>query len=439
MSLITRSVRHLQHTLHNVIRVLVLARLFRIKHGQITLIDGNHRITLGDPAHDLSVTVRVHNRRFYSRLLFGGEIGVSQSFLMGDWSCEQMTDLIRILIRNLSLADDCQRGFARLHHMFDRLRHGLRRNSQNGSLRNISQHYDIGNDFFSQFLDSTWSYSCGIFPSEESTLEEASIEKMDRICQKLELNPSDHLLEIGGGWGGLAVYAATHFGCRVTSTTLSSEQYMVACKRVKEADLESRVTILQKDYRNLHGNFDKIVSIEMIEAVGHQFYTTFFQKCSELVKPEGLMLLQGIVIKDQRFQQHITTVDFIRHFIFPGGCVPSVTALMQAMTQGSDMRLIDLEDITRHYVSTLQRWKLNFLSNIRIIQSLGYSERFTRMWELYFDYCEAGFAERQINTIHMVFAKPAFQDEIGRNPVASCAGSRSNHYHWQSAHEEITP
>jgi len=249
MSLITRSVRHLQHTLHNVIRVLVLARLFRIKHGQITLIDGNHRITLGDPAHDLSVTVRVHNRRFYSRLLFGGEIGVSQSFLMGDWSCEQMTDLIRILIRNLSLADDCQRGFARLHHMFDRPRHGLRRNSQNGSLRNISQHYDIGNDFFSQFLDSTWSYSCGIFPSEESTLEEASIEKMDRICQKLELNPSDHLLEIGGGWGGLAVYAATHFGCRVTSTTLSSEQYVVACKRVKEADLESRVTILQKDYR----------------------------------------------------------------------------------------------------------------------------------------------------------------------------------------------
>src|SRR5690606_1373140 len=280
------------------------------------------------------------------------------------------------------------------------------RNSRDGSRRNIQAHYDLGNDFFALFLDPTMNYSCGIFESAEATMEQASIAKMDAICRKLDLQPGDHLLEIGTGWGALAIHAARHFGCRVTTTTISREQHALAAARIREAGLGDRIELLRRDYRDLEGRYDKLVSVEMIEAVGHRFLDTYFRRCSSLLKDDGLMLLQAITIRDEHYAQALKSVDFIQRFVFPGGFIPSVAAMSASMARTTDMQLLHLQDIGLHYATTLRRWRQRFFDNVAAVRALGYPDSFVRLWEFYLCYCEGAFLERNIGNVQMLLAKP---------------------------------
>jgi cyclopropane-fatty-acyl-phospholipid synthase len=292
-----------------------------------------------------------------------------------------------------------------------RLAHFLRRNTRTGGRKNIAAHYDLGDDFFSLFLDETMTYSCGIFEHAGSTLKEASVGKYDRICRKLALRPDDHVLEIGTGWGGFAVHAAAGYGCRVTTTTISRRQYEYAANRIREEGLEDRVEPLLSDYRDLSGSFDKLVSIEMIEAVGHQYLETFFRHCSERLTSDGMMLLQAITIPDDRYDLHTRSVDFIKRYIFPGSSIPSVSAISRATESATDMRMLHLEDITPHYARTLQEWRARFLARRDEVRALGYPESFLRMWEYYLCYCEGSFEERYNGDVQIVFTKPRCRRE----------------------------
>jgi cyclopropane-fatty-acyl-phospholipid synthase len=311
------------------------------------------------------------------------------------------------MVRNQSLLDNIEGSLARLTTPIQHWLHRYNRNTQEGSRRNISAHYDLGNDFFKLMLDPTMMYSSGIFETSTSTLEQASIAKLERICQKLELNANDHLLEIGTGWGGFAIYAAQHYGCRITTTTISQQQYELAIERIEQAGLTDKITVLLSDYRDLQGQYDKLVSIEMIEAVGHQFYDTYFGQCSRLLKPNGMMLLQAITITDQRYAAAVKSVDFIQRYIFPGSCIPSVTSMLDSLTRATDFRLFNLEDIGPHYATTLARWRDNFFAHITEVRKLGYPQAFIRMWEFYLCYCEGGFEERALGDVHMLLVKPS--------------------------------
>jgi cyclopropane-fatty-acyl-phospholipid synthase len=286
------------------------------------------------------------------------------------------------------------------------LLHWLNSNTTEGSRKNIAAHYDLGNDFFALFLDETLMYSSAIFNQHTSTLKDASELKLKTICEKLDLQATDHVIEIGTGWGGFAIYAAMHYGCKVTTTTISQQQYALAKSRVTAAGLQDKITLLLDDYRHLSGQFDKLVSIEMIEAVGHRFYDTYFAKISALLKPDGLALIQAITIQDQRYESAKKSVDFIQRYIFPGSCIPSNTAMLNSITRNSDLRLFDLEDIGPHYATTLKRWRENFFDKIEAVRKLGYSEEFIKMWEFYLCYCEGGFAERALGDVHLLLAKP---------------------------------
>jgi len=384
------------------------ARLSGLQDGQLMLVDGSRVDYYGKRTArcPLSTTVHVHDPRFYSEIAFGGSIGAGEAYMLGYWSVNDLTALVRILVQNREVMDGMETGLARLTAPIQKALHWAARNTRSGSRRNIAAHYDLGNDFFALFLDPTMMYSSAIFEHPDMTLEQAQIARLDRICRKLDLKPSDHLLEIGTGWGGMAIHAARHYGCRVTTTTISRQQYELARERIRMAGLEDRITLLLEDYRDLDGQYDKLVSIEMIEAVGHHYYDTFFGKCGELLKQDGLMLLQAITIADQRYEQARRSVDFIQRHIFPGSCIPSVTAMTQSITRASDMRLVNLEDIGPHYATTLRMWRENLLRNIERVRGLGYPESFIRMWEFYLCYCEGGFAERAIGDVHMLMAKP---------------------------------
>jgi cyclopropane-fatty-acyl-phospholipid synthase len=330
--------------------------------------------------------------------------------MAGLWSADDLTTLIRILARDRRLNLELDRGWARIPLLVGRIGHWLRRNTPQGSRRNIADHYDLGNEFFATFLDPTMSYSCAVFDRPEASLEQASVLKNDLVCRKLRLRPEDELLEIGTGWGGLAIHAAREYGCRVVSTTLSREQRDFATERVRELGLHDRVTVLLEDYRALPGRlgrrFDKLVSIEMIEAVGHENLGRYFRVCSQLLDPRGTMLLQAIVIADRYYERYRTSVDFIQRYIFPGGCLPSLTAMCAAMTRSSDLRVHHLQDITPHYATTLRRWRESFEARRDRIDALGFPERFRRMWEFYFCYCEGGFLERTIGDLQLLLARP---------------------------------
>jgi cyclopropane-fatty-acyl-phospholipid synthase len=312
---------------------------------------------------------------------------------------------MRLLLRNRGALDAMEGGLARLSAPLRVAAHWLHRNTRAGSRRNISAHYDIGNDFYKLFLDDTMMYSCALFEREGVTLAEAQVAKLDAICRKLELGPQDHVLEIGTGWGGFALHAASRYGCRVTTTTISPSQHAYALERIRAAGLEGRVTLLMQDYRDLGGTYDKLVSIEMIEAVGHQYYGEFFRRCEALLKPGGRMLLQAITIADQHYARARNEVDFIKRYIFPGCCIPSVTALARAMTASSGLRIENLEDIGPHYATTLRRWRENFNANSGRLHVLGVPPSFLRMWEFYLAYCEAGFAERALGDVQMRLEK----------------------------------
>jgi cyclopropane-fatty-acyl-phospholipid synthase len=386
---------------------LVLAKLTHFQKGQLIIIDGENTYICGNEPDGLRAQVRVLHPRFYRYMALGGSLGAAEAYMDGLWETDDLTALCRIVVQNGKTRDKMERSWAQLakpaHHLF----HALHRNTTRNSRRNIAAHYDLGNEFFRLFLDANLMYSSAIFPAPTSTLEEASYHKIERICQKLELGPDDHLLEIGTGWGGFALHAASIYGCRVTTTTISEEQHKLASQRIEQAGLSERVEVLLTDYRQLEGQYDKIVSIEMIEAVGHHYYDAYFAQCSRLLKPDGLMMLQAITIGDWIFAAHTRTVDFIKRYIFPGSCIPSVTAITQSLASVSDLRIVDLRDIGPHYARTLRMWRERFFAQIDAVRQQGFSEEFIRMWEFYFCYCEAGFAERYIADAQILLAKPA--------------------------------
>jgi len=383
-------------------------RLQEIHDGEITIVEQDAITTFGNYTRRCPISVKLHvtDPRFYSDVAFGGSIGAGEAYMAGYWFSDDLTGLIRVMACNLDVIDKMERGFATLTAPVQKILHWLNRNTQSGSRRNIAAHYDLGNDFFKLILDKTMMYSCAIFADSNMSLYDAQIHRLDHMCKKLDLRPSDHLLEIGTGWGGLALHAAKHYGCRVTTTTLSKEQYDLAVQRIAEENLQDRVTVLMEDYRDLNGQYDKLISIEMIEAIGHEHYSSYFQQCSNLLKPQGMMLLQSITIADQRYELAKRSVDFIQRYIFPGGCLPSVTTMMNHLTRHSDMKLFHLEDIGPHYATTLRKWRENVSGNLTRIKSLGYSDTFLRMWDYYLCYCEGGFMERSIGTVQMVLVKP---------------------------------
>ncbi|MDH3585031.1 MAG: cyclopropane-fatty-acyl-phospholipid synthase family protein, partial [Phycisphaerae bacterium] len=356
--------------------------LAKLHTGRLALVENGHRQVFGSPTEDeLHAQLIVHRSHFHRRATLGGSLGAAESFLQGDWSSDRLTDLLRIFIRNMDLADDLDRGPTRLAAPLLRLAHRARRNSRDGSRRNIQAHYDLGNDFFELFLDPTMTYSCGIFKQPASSLQEASEAKLDRICRKLQLGPEDHVLEIGTGWGSFAIHAARHHGCRVTTTTISARQHEEAERRVASAGLSGRVQCLQRDYRDLDGKFDKLVSIEMIEAVGHAYLDTYFGKCSDLLADGGMMLLQAINMNDQRYHQYLRQVDFIQRYVFPGSCCPSLSAITASLARATDLRLFHLEEIGPHYATTLRHWRQRLQANAGEVTARGYPDSLLRLWD----------------------------------------------------------
>ncbi len=394
--------------LESLARRVVRARLESLRNGQIVVTENGRHESFGDVTDDLPLTVQltVNDPRFYSDIAFGGAVGAGESYIHGCWSCDELTTLVRILVKNRDVLLDMDGGTSYLTKPLQKIFHRLNRNTRDGSRRNIAAHYDLGNDFYSLWLDKRMMYSSAIFEHADISLDVASAAKLDRICRKLDLGPDDHVLEIGAGWGGFAIFAAENYGCRVTTTTISKQQHHYARYAIAEAGLEDRIALLQSDYRDLEGQYDKLVSIEMIEAVGHEYHDAYFGKCCELLKRDGLMLLQAITIADQHYDRAKKTVDFIKRYIFPGGCLTSVTAMSDTLTRVTDMRIVDLEDIGPHYAETLQRWRERFFANIDAVRGMGFSEEFIRMWQYYLCYCEGGFLERAIGNVQLLMIRP---------------------------------
>jgi cyclopropane-fatty-acyl-phospholipid synthase len=381
------------------------AKLKGLEHGRLTVSDPWGQWTVG--AGEQNVEIAVIDPAFYLDVALEGSLGAARAWMDRRWHTEDLTAVLRLLLRNIDLVDSMEGGVASLTGLIARGRHWLRRNSLAGSQRNIRTHYDLGNEFFALFLDESMTYSAGIFEREDTTLEEAQFAKLDLICRKLGLTAEDHVLEIGTGWGSFAIHAARHYGCRVTSTTISHEQHALALARVKAAGLNDRVTVLLTDYRDLDGCYDKLVSIEMVEAVGHAFLPTYFATCARLLRPDGVMLLQGITMPDQRYDQYLKSSDFIQEYIFPGSCCPALTAILNAVAGHTDLKVSHLEDIGLHYARTLREWRTRLDQHEAQVQALGYPERFVRMWRYYLAYCEAGFAERYTGTVQLLLEKPA--------------------------------
>ncbi len=407
---------HVEELPHRIARRIVLRVLRRIHGGELTIVEDGRpaSLTFGDTTDAGEsaprVTVQVHSPRVY-RALLRGSVGLGESYMDGLWSCTDLVGLTRIAALNVSALDRLRRVLAPVLIPAQRWTRWLQRNTPGHSRRQIAAHYDLGNELFGLFLDPTMMYSCAVFESPRATLEEASLAKLQRVCAKLDLRPEDHVLEIGTGWGGFAVYAAENYGCRVTTTTISREQHAYASERVRAAGLQERVTVLLEDYRDRskigrHDCYDKLVSIEMIEAVGWRDFSTYFRRCSELLRDDGAMLLQAIVIDDRAYEVEKAGRSFINTYIFPGGCQPTLEIISRSLARVTDLRQVHLEDITAHYATTLERWRERFLAASERVSELGYDERFRRLWELYLSYCEGGFRERRIRDVQLLLAKP---------------------------------
>ncbi|MFV3332987.1 class I SAM-dependent methyltransferase [Pseudomonas sp. NY15437] len=391
----------------NLFRHAVIARLRQLRHGWLQVRRGESLLDFGDPLSPLRAVIEVHDDAVWGMVACNGSIGAGEAYIHGYWSSPDPAAVTRLFVANLAVLDAMEGGLALLARPALRLLHWLNRNSRSGSQRNIRAHYDLGNDLFERLLDPTLMYSSAMFASPSQSLEQAQLNKLEIICRKLDLQPEDHLLEIGTGWGSLALYAATHYGCRVTTTTLSKEQYACAQYRIREQGLEDRVTLLLEDYRELRGHYDKLVSIEMIEAVGHRYLPEYFRRCAALLKDDGLMLLQAITIRDQRYEQARRSVDFIQRYIFPGGALPSITTLLQTATAHTALNLVHLEDFAGDYARTLRYWRDNLRQSRTELLELGYDESFQRLWEFYLCYCQGGFEERAIGVAHLLWAGPA--------------------------------
>jgi len=400
-------------------RKLLLGQLAKLQHGQLRLIEpaGEHRFGKRSAQCDLAVTVHIDNPQFFADVAFGGTVGAGEAYIRGLWRCDDLTALVRIFVRNRELMNGMDSRWSLLSKPLLKLFHLLNRNSKAGSARNITAHYDLGNDLYELMLDETMMYSCAIFPHEGASLHEAQIAKLDAVCRKLALGPRDHLLEIGTGWAGLAIHAAKRYGCRVTTTTISRAQHDYARDKIARLGLTDRITLLFQDYRDLTGQFDKLVSIEMVEAVGANYLETYLAKCSSLLKPDGTMLLQAITIQDQNYRQALGSVDYIQRFIFPGSFIPSVTALATALCAATDMKISHLEDIGPHYATTLRHWRERFFASLAAVRKLGLSDSFVRLWEFYLCYCEGGFIERALGDVHILLAKPGSRNAV----ISACA------------------
>jgi cyclopropane-fatty-acyl-phospholipid synthase len=389
-------------------RRALLGQLARLDCGQLTVLEPQGRHVFGRCAAgaELAASIEVLDPQFWADAAFGGTVGAGESYIRGHWRSADLTTLVRLLVRNRALMDGLEGGLALVSAPLRRLLHWVNRNTRSGSERNIAAHYDLGNDFFRLMLDPTLAYSCGIYPTPQSSLHAAQLAKFDAICRKLDLRPADQLLEIGTGWGGLALHAARHYGCRVTTTTISREQHAYAQAAIAAAGLTARVTLLREDYRDLAGQYDKLVSVEMIEAVGARFLDTYFATCSRLLKPDGAMLLQAITLQDQYYDAALKSVDFIQRFVFPGSFIPSVTAIVAAVSRATDLKVFHLEDIGPHYATTLRDWRRNVHAHLAEVRALGYPEEFLRLWDFYLCYCEGGFAERHIGDVQVLLTKP---------------------------------
>lgn len=385
----------------------VLRQLAQLKHGQLVLIEDGERQVFGAPGSPLVGEIQVLDAAAWGMVASHGSIGAGEAFIHGYWSSPDLTAVVRVFVSNLDVLDAMEGGLAKLGRPLVRGLHWLNRNTHKGSRKNIAAHYDLGNELFEQFLDPTMMYSAAQFLSADDSLEQAQLNKLERICRKLALKPGDHLLEIGTGWGSMALYAAQHYGCKVTTTTLSKEQFAFTAARIERLGLQDQVTLLLKDYRDLTGQYDKLVSIEMIEAVGHRFLPTYFKQCAQLLKDNGLMLLQAITIRDQRYEQARRGVDFIQRYIFPGGALPCMQKMLEIVSRDTDMNLLHMEDFGLHYARTLRLWHENFRRAHGRLNELGYDDGFLRLWEFYLCYCEGGFLERTIGTAQLLLAKPA--------------------------------
>ncbi|MGD8977704.1 MAG: cyclopropane-fatty-acyl-phospholipid synthase family protein [Gammaproteobacteria bacterium] len=402
-------------------RRLVLDRLRSLSRGRLVISDQGETREFGQSADlaERTVQLTVHDRRFFGDIAFGGSLGAGESYMQGHWSCDDLTGLIQLLLQNRHVIENMEGGLARLTAPLQKAFHWVNRNTRNGSRRNIAAHYDLGNDFFRLWLDPTMMYSSAVFERPDATLHQASVAKLDRICRKLDLKPTDHVVEIGTGWGGFALHAAANYGCEVTTTTISREQFELASQRVAEAGLSHRIHLLLEDYRDLEGRYDKLVSIEMIEAVGHQYLDTYFEQCGRLLKDDGAMLLQAITIQDQRYTKALKTIDFIKRYIFPGSFIPSVSAIGDSVARSTDMKFFHLEDIGPHYATTLRHWRERFFARIEDVRAQGYPEEFIRMWEYYLCYCEGGFLERAIGDVQVLLTKPGCR----RDPIVPALAS----------------
>lgn len=414
------SIRNDYGTLDRLLRERLLRQLGGLREGAILLRDAIGETVLGDPGGELQVRVDVHAAEFYRRVAAHGSVGAGEAYMDGLWCCEDLgsnpgqglVTLVRLLVRNRDYLDAMEGGLARIGGAMLRGWHALHRNTRAGSRRNIAAHYDLGNELFRLFLSKDLMYSSALFESEHDSLDTASFRKLDRICRKLALKPGDRVIEIGTGWGGFALHAARHYGVHVTTTTISHEQYVEAKARVELARLGDRVVLLQQDYRELQGQYDKLVSIEMIEAIGAQYLDTYFGKLGELLRPDGVALVQAITIEDHRYAQARDSVDFIKRFVFPGSFIPSVSAMLAAKTRASDLQLIQLDDFGSSYALTLKAWRERFLAQLPRVRALGYDARFIRMWEFYLAYCEGGFRERSIGVVQMLLAKPRYRRAV---------------------------
>ena len=383
----------------------LLKKFKNLKTGHISVNDGDETFTFGDSNSDEKVSVDIHSQEFYVMTGSGGALGIAEAYVAGYWSSDDVVKLFQIILRNRDILLSLEKGFAKLVKPINKMIHRGRQNTLKGSKENILAHYDLSNDFYKLWLDPSMTYSCAFFNNDSVTLEEASIEKLDRICRKLNLSEDDSVLEIGTGWGSFSIHAAKNYGCKVTTTTISDAQFDYARSRIKDEGLESKITLINKDYRDLDGKYDKIVSIEMIEAVGYEYIPDYFSKLSSLLNNNGLVALQGITYNDQNFEVYKDSVDFIKKYIFPGSCLISIAQIIDVIKKDTDLAMVDMEDITKHYAVTLNRWRKNFMDVIPKVKEMGYSQAFINMWEFYFLYCEAGFSERNIGDVQMIFAK----------------------------------
>ena len=404
------------------LRGRLLRQLNALHGGEVALADALGTTVVGESGHGPAIRLHVHDAGFYRALAGNGSVGAAEAFMDGHWDCSDLVGLVRLLVRNRDLLDGMEGGPARLGGWALKAWHALRRNTRDGARRNIAAHYDLGNPFFRLFLSDDLMYSSALYAGEDDSLEAASTRKLDRICDKLRLSPDDHVVEIGTGWGGFAVHAARTRGCRVTTTTISREQHALACERIARAGLQDRVSVLLEDYRDLQGRYDRVVSIEMIEAIGARHQETYFARIGALLEDDGQALVQAITIEDHRYARALRSVDFIQRYVFPGSFIPSIQGMLAAKTRAGDLQLVHLEDFGLSYARTLRAWRERFLAAREQARALGYDERFLRLWEFYLAYCEGGFLERSIGVSHLLLARPGARPARGDRWVEAGVG-----------------